>query len=299
MGKAKSLSELGLHAQGGREARVTGLAVDSRKVMPGMLFAALPGVRVHGAEFIQYALRMQAGAVLTDAEGARLAADEIKAAGVPVVVATDPREALARAAALWFEAQPETVVAVTGTNGKTSVASFTRQIWAALGHAACNLGTVGIEGAYSAPLRHTTPEPVELHGLLAELAGAGVTHLAMEASSHGLDQRRLDGVRLAAAGFTNLSRDHLDYHLNMDAYLSAKMGLFTRVLPAEGVAVVNLDDAYGPQVAGTARRAGLRLYTTGRSAEADIRLLAQRFDATGQELRFSVSGEVYQLRLEL
>jgi UDP-N-acetylmuramoyl-L-alanyl-D-glutamate--2,6-diaminopimelate ligase len=299
MGAAKSLSELGLTAQGGHEAQVTGLAVDSRKVKPGMLFAALPGSRVHGAEFIQYALRMEAGAVLTDAEGARIAASELKAAGVPLVVATEPREALARAAALWFGAQPETVVAVTGTNGKTSVASFTRQIWAALGHAACNLGTVGIEGAWSAPLGHTTPEPTELHALLAEMAEAGVTHLAMEASSHGLDQRRLDGVRLKAAGFTNLSRDHLDYHGSMDAYLAAKLGLFTRLLPEDGLAVVNLDDGYGPGVAETVRRAGLKLIGTGRSPEADIRLLGQRFDATGQELRFSVAGEAYQLRLGL
>jgi UDP-N-acetylmuramoyl-L-alanyl-D-glutamate--2,6-diaminopimelate ligase len=299
MGAAKSLSELGLTAQGGREARVTGLAVDSRKVKPGMLFAALPGSRVHGAEFISYALRMEAGAVLTDAEGVRIAAAQLKAAGVPVVVATDPREALARAAALWFGAQPETVVAVTGTNGKTSVASFTRQIWAALGHAACNLGTVGVEGAYSAPLGHTTPEPTELHALLADMAREGVTHLAMEASSHGLDQRRLDGVRLKAAGFTNLSRDHLDYHGTMDAYFAAKLGLFTRLLPEDGIAVVNLDDAYGPRVAEAARRSGLTLLGTGRRPEAEIRLLGQRFDATGQELRFSIEGEVYQLRLGL
>ncbi|MCX7645156.1 MAG: UDP-N-acetylmuramoyl-L-alanyl-D-glutamate--2,6-diaminopimelate ligase [Rhodobacteraceae bacterium] len=299
MGASKSLSDLGLTAQGGREARVTGLAVDSRKVREGMLFAALPGSRVHGGEFIPYALGMGASAVLTDAEGARLAAGALAASPAPLVVAADPREALARAAALWFGAQPETVVAVTGTNGKTSVASFTRQIWAALGRAACNLGTVGVEGAFSAPLSHTTPEPVELHGLLAGMARAGVTHLAMEASSHGLDQRRLDGVALTAAAFTNLSRDHLDYHGTMDAYLAAKLGLFTRLLPAEGTAVVNLDDAYGPRVAEAAAAAGARVLGTGRRPEAAIRLLGQRFDATGQELRFSIGGEVHQLRLGL
>jgi UDP-N-acetylmuramoyl-L-alanyl-D-glutamate--2,6-diaminopimelate ligase len=190
-------------------------------------------------------------------------------------------------------------VAVTGTNGKTSVASFTRQIWATLGHAACNLGTVGVEGAFSAPLAHTTPEPVELHALLAEMARAGVTHLAMEASSHGLDQRRLDGVRLIAGGFTNLTRDHLDYHGSMDAYLAAKLGLFTRVLPDEATAVVNFDDAYGTRVAEAARDAGLAVIGTGRRPEAAIRLLGQRFDATGQELRFSLAGEVHQLRLGL
>jgi len=299
MGASKSLSDLGLTAQGGRDARVTGLAVDSRKVREGMLFAALPGSRMHGGEFIPYALRMGAGAVLTDAEGARIAAEALAASEAALVVAADPREALARAAALWFGAQPETVVAVTGTNGKTSVASFTRQIWAALGRSACNLGTVGVEGAFSAPLSHTTPEPVELHGLLAEMARAGVTHLAMEASSHGLDQRRLDGVALKAAAFTNLSRDHLDYHGTMDAYFAAKLGLFTRLLPEEGTAVVNLDDAYGPRVAEAAAGTGARVLGTGRRPEAAIRLLGQRFDATGQELRFSIEGEVHQIRLGL
>lgn len=299
MGASKSLSDLGLTAQGGREARVTGLAVDSRKVREGMLFAALPGSRVHGGEFIRYALRMGAGAILTDAEGARIAAAELAGADAALIVAADPREALARAAALWFGAQPATVAAVTGTNGKTSVASFTRQIWAALGHAACNLGTVGVEGAFAAPLAHTTPEATELHALLADMARAGVTHLAMEASSHGLDQRRLDGVELTAAAFTNLTRDHLDYHGTMDAYFAAKLGLFTRLLPQDGTAVVNLDDGYGFRVAEAAEAAGARVIGTGRRPEAEIRLLAQRFDATGQELRFSMEGEVHQLHLDL
>ncbi len=295
----KSLSELGLTARGGREARVTGIAVDSRKVKPGVLFAALPGSRVHGAEFISFALRMEAGAILTDAEGARIAAEVLDAADVPVVIATDPREALAGAAALWFGHQPDVVVAVTGTNGKASVASFTRQIWSALGLSACNLGTVGVEGAWSAPLAHTTPEPTQLHALLAEMTAAGVTHLAMEASSHGLDQRRLDGVRLAAGGFTNLSRDHLDYHGSMDAYLAAKLGLFTRLLHDEAAGVVNLDDGYGPRVAQEVEKAGLRLIGTGRSDKADIRLMGQRFHAEGQEIRISAYGEAHQLSLGL
>ncbi len=299
MGAVKTLSELGLRARGGAEARVTGLAVDSRKVTPGALFAALPGSRVHGAEFIQYALRMEAGAILTDAEGVRIAADVLEGAEAAVIVADDPREALARAAALWFGAQPEVVVAVTGTNGKTSVASFTRQIWAALGHAACNMGTVGVEGSWSAPLAYTTPEPTELHALLAEMAGEGVTHLAMEASSHGLDQRRLDGVRLKAAGFTNLSRDHLDYHDTMEAYFAAKLGLFTRLLPDEGTAVVNIDDPHGKDVASAVLKVGQPLIGIGRAEAADLRLTGQRFDATGQELRFSWKEAPHQVRLGL
>ncbi|MGR3520196.1 MAG: Mur ligase family protein, partial [Roseovarius sp.] len=211
MAQIRTLAELGLTAQGGRQARVTGLATDSRAVEDGALFAALPGAHTHGARFIATALDRGAGAILTDAAGARLASGAIADSGAALVIAEDPRQTLAYAAALWFCAQPEVMVAVTGTNGKTSVATFTRQIWEAMGLAAVNLGTTGVEGAVRAPLSHTTPEPVTLHRLLAECAGEGVTHAAMEASSHGLDQRRLDGVRLAAAAFTNITQDHLDY----------------------------------------------------------------------------------------
>ena len=295
----KSLADLGLRARGGREARITGLAVDSREVKPGNLFAALPGARMHGGEFIPYALRMGAATVLTDRAGAEMAAGALDAAGVPVVIAEDPRQALAYAAALWFGVQPGHVVAVTGTNGKTSVATFTRQLWEEMGLAACNFGTTGVEGAFSAPLSHTTPEPITLHRLLAEMAGQGVTHVAMEASSHGLDQRRLDGVRLMAGAFTNFSQDHLDYHADFDEYFAAKAGLFSRVLPEGAGAVINLDDPRGGEMAEIARTRGLRLLTMGRHPQADLRLEAQRFDATGQELRFSWQGRARQLRLDL
>ncbi len=299
MDKIKRLADLGLRAQNGQEARITGLSVDSREVREGHLFAALPGARVHGGEFIKYALRMGAAAVLTDPEGARIARAELDAAGVPVVVAEDPRGALAFAAALWFGAQPEVMVAVTGTNGKTSVASFTRQIWAALGHEAANFGTAGVEGAFAASVSHTTPEPITLHRLLADMAAAGITHAAMEASSHGLDQRRLDGVRLAAAGFTNFTQDHLDYHQTFEAYFSAKAGLFDRVLPEDGTAVVNLDDPRGADIAEIARKRGQRLLTVGRGEACDLRLLGQRAEATGQEVRLSWRGEAHQVRLAL
>ncbi len=241
----RALADLGLRAQAGREARVSGLSVDSRLVKPGHLFAALPGTKAHGAEFIQYALRMGAGAVLTDRAGAEIARAELDASDAALILAEDPRQALAFASALWFEHQPETVVAVTGTNGKTSVATFTRQIWTHLGLMAANIGTTGVEGAFTAPSPHTTPEPITLHRLLAQMADAGVTHAAMEASSHGLAQRRLDGVRLKAAAFTNFTQDHLDYHATFDDYFDAKAGLFARVLPEDGVAVVNIDDARG------------------------------------------------------
>ena len=294
---AKSLAALGLRARGGREARITGLSVDSRTVRPGHLFAALPGTRAHGAAFVAQALRAGAVAVLTDRAGLAEAAAALEA--VPVIIAEDARETLALAAALWSGAQPETMVAVTGTNGKTSVASFTRQIWSVLGHPAANLGTTGVEGDYSAALAHTTPEPITLHRLLADMAAAGVDHAAMEASSHGLAQRRLDAVRLRAAGFTNLSQDHLDYHADLDAYFDAKAGLFGRVLPEDGTAVINMEDARGADMAEIAGRRGQRVLRVGRGGDADLRLLAQRFDATGQELRFAWRGAVHQLRLGL
>ena len=295
----RPLSALGLSPSRGGNAIVTGLAIDSRQIREGALFAALPGSRVHGAEFITYALRMGASAILTDREGAEIASDALAGADVALVLTEDPRAALAGAAALWFGAQPETMVAVTGTNGKTSVASFTRQIWAHLGLEAANIGTTGIEGAFSAPLAHTTPDPITLHRLLAEMARSGVTHAAMEASSHGLDQRRLDGVRLRAAAFTNLTQDHLDYHATMAAYLAAKAQLFDRVLPDDGVAVINMNGPHGPEFLAIAEARGQSTLTIGHHEDADIRILGQRFDVAGQILRFSYDGRVYQEHLPL
>lgn len=297
-GKAR-LSALGLAARGGRDPVLTGLTVDSRAVQAGMLFAALPGVAAHGAAFVPQALAAGAAAVLTDAEGAKLAAEAMAGSEAALVVAEDPRAALAGAAALWFGAQPEVMVAVTGTNGKTSVATFARQIWMALGHSAINIGTTGVEGAWAAPSSHTTPDSITLHRMLAQAAVAGVSHAAMEASSHGLHQRRLDGVRLAAAGFTNFTQDHLDYHGTMEAYFAAKMELFGRVLPPDGAAVVNMNDPHGAAVAEIARARGQRVLAVGHGAGCDLRILGQRYDATGQEVRFSWQGQPHQVRLGL
>ncbi len=281
------LSSLGLSARGGLDPVITGITADSRAVCPGFLFAALAGGTAHGASYAAAAIERGAVAVLTDAAGAALAPD------APLVVAEEPREALARAAALFYGAQPATMVAVTGTNGKTSTATFCRQIWNLLGHAAINIGTTGVEGSWAARSSHTTPDPVTLHAMLAEAAAAGVTHAAMEASSHGLDQRRLDGVRLKAGGWTNFTQDHLDYHKTFEAYFAAKAALFTRVLPPEAVAVINLEDPalvdfHPPQT---------RL-TVGKG-EADLQILAQRYDATGQDLRVSCQGVIHQVRLNL
>lgn len=297
--RAIRLSDLGLTARAGRDPALSGVTADSRAVRAGMLFAALPGTAVHGATFIAAALEQGAAAVLTDAAGARLASEALADTDVALVVAEDPRAALACAAALWFGAQPEVMVAVTGTNGKTSVATFTRQIWAALGHEAINIGTTGIEGAWTAPSGHTTPDPVTLQKLLAAAAAGGVTHAAMEASSHGIDQRRLDGVRLRAAGFTNLTQDHLDYHKTMAAYFEAKAQLFTRLLPEDGVAVVNLDGAKGSEMAELALGRGLRVLTVGKGQGADLQIAATRPDATGQEVRYLWQGRAFQTRLAL
>ncbi|ARE40049.1 UDP-N-acetylmuramoylalanyl-D-glutamate--2,6- diaminopimelate ligase [Rhodovulum sp. P5] len=294
-----SLADLGLRAKGGREASITGLALDSREVKPGFLFAAFPGSRVHGAEFIQFALRMDAAAILTDAEGARIAADVLAESDVAVILSEDPRAAFAGAAALWFGAQPETMAAVTGTNGKTSVAHFTRQIWALLDHSAVSLGTTGVEGAFEAPLAHTTPDALTLHRLLADMAGEGVTHAIMEASSHGLAQARLDGVMLTAAGFTNFTQDHLDYHADFDAYFAAKAGLFDRVLSDDGTAVLNIDDPKGAVLQARAEARGQAVITVGTDDAADLRIAGQRFDATGQEVRFDWKGQARQVRLDL
>ncbi|WP_128910712.1 UDP-N-acetylmuramoyl-L-alanyl-D-glutamate--2,6-diaminopimelate ligase [Tropicibacter alexandrii] len=294
----KSLTDLGLTARGGREARVTGLAVDSREVRKGFLFAALPGTKVHGADFIPMALENGAVAILTDAEGARLAAEAIADYDPALIIAEDPRQALAYTAALWFGQQPEVMVAVTGTNGKTSVATFTRQIWQEMGIRAVNIGTTGVEGDWQAASRHTTPEPITLHRMLAEAAENGVECAAMEASSHGLAQRRLDGVTLSAAAFTNFTQDHLDYHASFEDYFDAKAGLFARVLPEDGVAVINLDDARGVDMLAIAKARGQEVLTVGRDA-ADLCLMAQRFDATGQEIRISFEGMVRQERLQL
>ena len=297
---AKTLSDLGLTARAGLNPRLSGITIDSRAVKPGFLFAALPGSLMHGAEFIDPALRMGAAAILTDAEGAKIAAQTFaRHPQAALVVAEDAREALAGASALWFGAQPDCMVAVTGTNGKTSVATFARQIWMALGHAAINIGTTGVEGAWSAPSAHTTPDPVTLHRMLALAAAEGVTHAAMEASSHGLDQRRMDGVRLRAAGFTNFTQDHLDYHKSFEAYFAAKAALFDRILPQDGVAVVNMNDAKGADIVAIAQARGQEVITVGHAEGNDLRILAQRFDATGQDLRLSWKGKPYQTRLDL
>ncbi|MCC2610421.1 UDP-N-acetylmuramoyl-L-alanyl-D-glutamate--2,6-diaminopimelate ligase [Neorhizobium sp. Rsf11] len=238
------------------ELDVRGLASDSRKVIPGMLFAALAGSKADGSAYIGDAAARGAVAAI---------AGHPADAGIPVLVVSNPRRLLALAAARFYGAQPETMVAVTGTAGKTSVASFTRQIWAYAGFAAAQIGTTGVVS----PTRNdygslTTPDPVELQKLLAELAAEGVTHAAMEASSHGLDQSRLDGVRLSAAAFTNLGRDHMDYHPTVESYMAAKMRLFDTLMPKGSPAVIFADDQWSDEAIRVATASGLDVRTVGR-----------------------------------
>lgn len=257
----------GQHALGERfrDIEVTGITADSRKVEPGFLFAALPGTKTDGARFAADAVARGAVAVIA-AEGVELPDDVTRSAAV--LRSPEPRTALALVAARFHPRQPQTMVAVTGTAGKTSVASFVRQIWEKEGRAAASIGTTGV----TAPGRDdysslTTPDPVELHALLDELAGEGVTHASMEASSHGLDQHRLDGVRLAAAGFTNLGRDHMDYHPTVEHYFASKMRLFRDLLPKDAPAIVFADDEWSAKAIAAARDAGRKVLTVGRGGD--------------------------------
>ena len=275
------------------DLEISGLAFDSRKAAKGFLFFAVAGAKADGAHFARQAVN--AGAVAVAAERA---IDDLPA-HIAVVPVKNVRRALALAAAAFFPRQPATIAAVTGTSGKTSVASFTRQIWTALGHQAASIGTIGVtspKGEVYGSL--TTPDPIELHRTLDTLAGDGVTHLALEASSHGLDQHRLDGVRVSAGAFTNLSRDHLDYHPTLEAYLAAKLLLFEALVVPGGTAVIDLDNCYGQQVVEAARRRGLKIFTVGEQGD-DIRLVDGAIDRFAQKIRLRHDGRELTLRLPL
>ncbi len=279
---------------GSGEMPITGLTADSREVEPGYLFAALAGTKTDGARFVADAVARGATAVLAG-EGVALYVPE----GVAVIRDANPRRALALMAARIYGRQPEVTAAVTGTNGKTSVASFLRQIWEACGFASASLGTTGIMfRGEEQPLSHTTPDPVTLHADLADLAAKGATHLAFEASSHGLAQYRLDGVKLAAAAFTNISRDHLDYHPDFADYFRAKMRLFTELLRPGQSAVIDVDSEAGEEAAEIARARGLRLITVGRQGDT-LRLVAGERDGFGQRLEISHNGTVRRIFLPL
>jgi len=273
---------------------VTGLALDSRIVKAGEAFFAISGTHQDGARYIDDAIAKGASAVIASGE---------RPASVPAHIAfcsvQDVRSALALAAARFYPQQPKTIVAVTGTSGKTSVADFTRQIFMACGHKAASLGTLGVITHDRADYGSlTTPDPVALHRTLDRLAGEGVTHLAMEASSHGIDQKRLDGVRLNAAAFTNLGHDHLDYHGTMDAYLKAKLRLFETLLPQNGVAVINADSPEAQSVADIARARGQNLISVGAKGH-DLKLVTHSRQGFDQLLQIDWRGASFSVALPL
>lgn len=274
--------------KGAVDPEIKGLTADSRQVRPGWLFAALEGVKADGRGFIADAVKNGAVAVLS-----KTSAD----VNVPVVTADDPHRELAMAAARFYNRQPETIVAVTGTNGKTSAAHFVRQLWHAAGYRAASLGTLGVHGdGIAREGGMTTPDAVSLHVQLADIAGMGINHLAMEASSHGLDQKRLDGVKMKAAGFTNLTLDHLDYHGDMNRYGAAKRRLFSDVLALDGTAVLNADV---PEFESFRAACGKRtVIDYGRKAK-HLRLNSLKPLADGQLMTLTVGGLDYNIHLRL
>ena len=274
---------------------ISGLTADSRAVRDGYLFAALPGTQADGRQFIADAVKKGARAVLAP-KGTELDAG----IDAQLVEAEDVRSAFARMAASFYGRQPAFVAAVTGTNGKTSVATFARQIWTAAGLQAASVGTLGLVPEIAdSPGKLTTPDPEALHRCLAQLADRGVDRLAIEASSHGLDQARLDGLNVAAAAFTNLSQDHLDYHGTMQAYLAAKLQLFGHLLRADGTAVVNADSQYAAEVLETCRPRKLTAWTYGEAAGSDLRLASRQPTLAGQHLDLELFGESAQVQLPL
>jgi UDP-N-acetylmuramoyl-L-alanyl-D-glutamate--2,6-diaminopimelate ligase len=273
---------------------VTGISADSRAVKPGFLFAAVRGTRTDGLAFLPQAIAHGAVAILAEGAPSAPLPDH-----VALVNVSNARRALSLAAANFYPRQPSTIAAVTGTSGKTSVAAFTRQIWTALGHAAASIGTIGVvtpAGEKYGAL--TTPDPVELHRIVDRVTGEGITHLVVEASSHGLDQHRLDGLRVGIASFTNISRDHLDYHGTLDAYLHAKLILFRNLVAPDGVAVIAVDHAFATEVVDAARGRRLRIIEVGRTAR-DIRLVAAAIEGFSQLLTIEYEGMRYQVRLPL
>ena len=278
-----------------RDPVLAGLTLDSRRVKPGFLFAALSGAHRDGAAFVADAVKRGATAILAGTGASLPPLDP----GIAVVRDDNPRRRVALMASAFAGPQPATIAAVTGTNGKSSTVHFVRHIWQTLGLEAASVGTLGIvspglvrDGGL------TTPDPVQLHEDLAALAREGVTHLAIEASSHGIDQHRLDGLRLAAAAFTNLTHEHLDYHISMDAYFAAKARLFEALLPAEATAVVNADSDRAEALGVLCRRRGVRFWTYGVKGW-EFRLLSDNPTPTGQHLVLEVLGSRCEVDLPL
>lgn len=276
---------------GAGDARVTGFAIDHRKVAPGTIFGAFEGARVNGEDFIADAVASGAVAVV--------ARPQARVEGAVHIADRNPRERFAGLAARFFAPFPETCIAVTGTNGKTSTVELTRQLWRMAGHHAASIGTLGVTTSdESVTTGLTTPDIVTFLANVAGLAREGVTHLAFEASSHGLSQYRTEGLPVRAAAFTNLSRDHLDYHGDMAAYFTAKLRLFAEVLDADGTAVIWADDPQSPRVLDLARERGNKVITVGTRGET-IRLVAREPSLLGQTLTIEADGRTHRVALSL
>jgi UDP-N-acetylmuramoyl-L-alanyl-D-glutamate--2,6-diaminopimelate ligase len=271
---------------------IKGISADSRGVTADMVFFAVPGTKTDGLVFVPQAVQRGAIAIVAERDPGSIPP-------AAFVKTQDVRRALALASARLYPRQPETIVVVTGTSGKTSVADFVRQIWAALGAKAASLGTLGVV-APSGPVAGslTTPDPVSLHKTLDGLARGGVTHLALEASSHGIQQRRLDGVRLTAAAFTNLSRDHLDYHATLEDYLGAKLQLFDRLLEPGQAAVVDADSDVAEKIIAVCEKRGLRVLSTGFKG-ASLRLLEAKAENFSTRMKIVHDGRIFSLLLPL
>ena len=274
-----------------------GLTQDSRGVKDGYLFAALPGMKTDGRKFIVDAVRNGATMILAQ-KGTKLP-EGIDLSGVKLVTDDNPRRALSLLAAKFYGPQPAIIAAITGTNGKTSTAHFAKQLWKSQNIKAASIGTLGVRApGLARPGSMTTPDPVSLHAELADLAAAGVTHLAMEASSHGLHQYRLDGVRVSAAGYTNLSHDHLDYHGDMDQYFAAKARLFTEVMLPGGVAVLNADDDHFKKLKTLCEKAGHKIFSYGHKGE-HLKIRKATMAPHGQDLQLNIFGRDYTITLPL
>ena len=277
------------------DPEIAGLATHSRAVRPGYLFAALPGSTTDGRAYVADALQRGAAAILIGPGEPLPGLDP----SIAVIVDPEPRRRLALMAAAFAGAQPATAVAVTGTSGKSSTVHFARSLWQALGYRAASVGTLGIVSpTLSRSEGLTTPDPIALHADLAALAQSGITHVALEASSHGLDQHRLDGLRLTAAAFTNLTHEHLDYHGTLEAYLAAKARLFTDLLPAGGTAVINADSEQSSALVALCHGHGLRTWLYGETGR-DLRLRASRPHALGQQLQLEILGRAHDVELPL
>jgi UDP-N-acetylmuramoyl-L-alanyl-D-glutamate--2,6-diaminopimelate ligase len=276
---------------------VKGVTSDSRQVKQDYLFAALSGKKMDGAKFIADAIDHGASYILA---GEDVSLPEGAPEHIQIINTKNPRQAFAKIAAKFYKLQPENIVAVTGTSGKTSTVSFVQQLWHLSGLKKCaSLGTLGLRGPGMRRYGSlTTPGTQALHADLADLKASGIDHLAMEASSHGLDQYRLDGVVVKAAAFTNLSRDHLDYHADMEEYFMAKARLFSELLQDGGTAVINADDEYAPKLVKIAEEAGHKIVTFGQSGN-DIKILERTPKPDGQDIKFEVQGKEYNITLPL